>query len=355
MRNPIGTTLAVTATVLGVLACAWLAVKAAPAMLILLVSAIVASAVAPLGDRIAGISFGRARARTLPRGIALFIAYVLVLGVIGSAVAYYAYVIGEEAQRLVVDIPALVRRVSGSLAHLRELYPWLPSPESLIGQASSDESLARVYAARIYSATVGAVGFVWSSITVVILSFYMALESEQLREMFLALRPEGPRAAIARGLRLIGLQCGRYVRGQLLIAAIMAIAATIGAAAIGLRFPFLIGAAVGLGDVIPLVGTVVGAIPAALIALTQARWQLVAILVFFFILQQLEHDILVPKIMSRAVRISPVVTLAALLIGGASFGVAGALIAIPLAAALQVAIPTLLGVLRKDAGGETEA
>jgi len=355
MRNPIGTTLAITTTVLGVLACAWLAVKAAPAILILLVSAIVASAVGPLGDRIAGIRFGRAGRRTLPRGIALFVAYVLVLGLIGSAVAYYVYVIGEEAQRLVVDIPALVRRVTGSLAHLRELYPWLPSPESIIGQASSDESVARMYAARIYSATVGAVGIVWSSITVMILSFYMALESEQLREMFLDLVPERHRAAISRGLRLIGLQFGRYVRGQLLIAAIMAIAATIGAAAIGLRFPFLIGAAVGLGDFIPLVGTAVGAIPAALIALTQARWQLVAILVFFFIIQQLEHDILVPRIMSRAVRISPVVTLAALLVGGAAFGVAGALIAIPFAAALQVAIPTLLGVLREDARDETKA
>jgi len=235
-----------------------------------------------------------------------------------------------------------VRRVTGSLAHLRELYPWLPSPESIIGQASSDESVARMYAARIYSATVGAVGIVWSSITVMILSFYMALESEQLREIFLDLVPERHRAAISRGLRLIGPQFGRYVRGQLLIAAIMAIAATIGAA-------------VGLGDFIPLVGTAIGAIPAALIALTQARWQLVAILVFFFIIQQLKHDILVPRIMSRAVRISPVVTLAALLVGGASFGVAGALTAIPFAAALQVAIPALLGVLREDARDETKA
>lgn len=355
MRNPIGTTLAVTATVLGVLACAWLAVKAAPAILILLVSAIVASAVGPLGDRIAGIPFGRAGRRTLPRGLALVIAYVLVLGVIGSAVAYYVYVIGEEAQRLVIDIPTLLRRVTASLAHLRELYPSLPSPESIIGQASSDETVARMYAARIYSATVGAVGIVWSSVTVMILSFYMALESEQLRDIFLGLVPERHRATISRGLQLIGLQFGRYVRGQLLIATIMGVTATIGAAAIGLRFPFLIGAAVGLADCIPLVGAVVGAIPATLIALTQERWQLVAILVFFFVIQQIENNVLIPKIMSRAVRISPVVTLAALLIGGAAFGIAGALIAIPFAAALQVAIPTLIGMLREDAGDETQA
>jgi len=91
-----------------------------------------------------------------------------------------------------------------------------------------------------------------------------------------------------------------------------------------------------IGEMIPIVGPILSAIPAIAVASTLGIKKVIAVIIFFLIQQQLENHILVPKIMSRQVGVSPVTVIISLLIGGALLGVVGALLAVPTAAILQV-------------------
>jgi predicted PurR-regulated permease PerM len=92
----------------------------------------------------------------------------------------------------------------------------------------------------------------------------------------------------------------------------------------------------GLFELVPMVGATLGAIPAVLVALFQGPTQLVLVIAFVFVLQQIENNLLVPAVMGSQLEISPLLTIIALLIGGALMGIIGALLAVPVAAVLQV-------------------
>jgi predicted PurR-regulated permease PerM len=92
----------------------------------------------------------------------------------------------------------------------------------------------------------------------------------------------------------------------------------------------------GVGEMIPIVGPILSAVPAVAVALSVSPTLALGVIVFFFAQQQLENHILVPKIMQRQVGISAVTVIIALLIGGSLLGIVGAILAVPTAAILQV-------------------
>jgi predicted PurR-regulated permease PerM len=97
-----------------------------------------------------------------------------------------------------------------------------------------------------------------------------------------------------------------------------------------------------VGELIPMVGPVLSAIPAVIVGFTVSPTMGIGVLVFFFIQQQIENHVLVPKVMERQVGVSAVVVVVALLIGGSLLGIVGAILAVPTAAILQVLIQELL-------------
>jgi predicted PurR-regulated permease PerM len=94
----------------------------------------------------------------------------------------------------------------------------------------------------------------------------------------------------------------------------------------------------GVGELIPVVGPVLSAIPAILIAATVSMNKVLLVIIFFVIQQQFENHVLVPKVMQRQVGVSPVTVIVALLIGGKLLGIVGAILAVPTAAILQVVL-----------------
>ena len=99
----------------------------------------------------------------------------------------------------------------------------------------------------------------------------------------------------------------------------------------------------GIGELIPVVGPILAAIPALAVAATVSLKKVLFVLIFFFLQQQFENHFLVPKVMSRQVGVSPVTVIVALLIGGKLLGIVGAILAVPTAAILQVVASELLG------------
>jgi predicted PurR-regulated permease PerM len=129
---------------------------------------------------------------------------------------------------------------------------------------------------------------------------------------------------------------GFYIAGQGVLCLVMGIMSLVAYLLIGLPNVLVLGLLAGVGEAVPLIGPLVGAIPAALMALSIAPSKLVWVIVATLILHQTENSLLVPRIMRKAVGVNPFVTLLALFAFGSLLGLAGALMAIPMAAIIQL-------------------
>ena len=129
---------------------------------------------------------------------------------------------------------------------------------------------------------------------------------------------------------------GGYFRGEGLMAVVVATIVYVGLRVIGVDYALVLALIVALGELVPVVGPFIAAIPAVGMALLDSPTQAVIVLVFYVTVQQLESNVLLPTIMQRQVHVSPVLALVALYAGAAIGGVLGAIVAVPLAGSLRV-------------------
>ena len=187
----------------------------------------------------------------------------------------------------------------------------------------------------------GFVGGVFGLLTILILAFYLLLDSRTLFRNFVSLFPKAERERVEDVCRRISTKVSAWLAGQLLLAAIIGTTAAFGLWLLGVPYFYVLALIAGLGEMIPVVGPILSAIPAILVALTVSPATALFVSIFFLAQQQLENHILVPKIMERQVGISAGFVIIALLIGGSLLGIVGAILAVPTAAILQVVFQEL--------------
>jgi predicted PurR-regulated permease PerM len=162
------------------------------------------------------------------------------------------------------------------------------------------------------------------------------VDSWSLREQALFLFPRKHRARVDAASREAMMKVSAWLGGQLLLAAVIGVTSAGGLWALGIPFFYVLALVSAVGEMIPVVGPILSAIPAIAVASTVSLKTVLFVIIFFFLQQQLENHILVPKIMSRQVGISAVTVIVSLLIGGSLLGIVGAILAVPTAAILQV-------------------
>jgi predicted PurR-regulated permease PerM len=168
-------------------------------------------------------------------------------------------------------------------------------------------------------------------LAIIVISLYLLIDGPRIRHNALRIVPARQRNNVLFVEATVRSVVGSYVRGQLLLALIVGLMASAGCFILGVHFPLVIGLAAGFFELIPMLGPILGAIPAIGIAAFQG-WQLaVATVVLFVIIQQLEAHVIAPRIMGRAVGVHPIVAILAVLLGAELRGVFGALVAVPLA------------------------
>jgi predicted PurR-regulated permease PerM len=135
---------------------------------------------------------------------------------------------------------------------------------------------------------------------------------------------------------------GAYLRGQLLLSLIVGVAATIALLFLGVPYAFVLGVFAGMAELIPMLGPILGAVPAVLVALFQPFPLVLWVGLAFLVIQQLESNLLVPRISGHAVGLHPLAAMLALLVGFELAGVVGALFAVPIAGIVWVFAATAL-------------
>jgi predicted PurR-regulated permease PerM len=188
----------------------------------------------------------------------------------------------------------------------------------------------------VFGAITAVLGGVFGVLTVLIVTFYLLLEADTILLTFLRLFPPSDRPRVHEACGRVSTKVSAWLGGQLLLAGIIGSTAAVGLWLMGVPYFYVLALVAGIGEVIPVVGPLLAAIPAILVALTVSPALALGVAIFYVVQQQFENHVLVPKVMERQVGVSATMVIVALLLGGSLLGVVGAILAVPTAAILQV-------------------
>lgn len=308
-----------------------LASAAIDVLVLLFVAVLLASALEPV--------VGTVRGR-LPvgRGSSILLVYLaFFVSVIGLALIVVPAAI-DQGEEVVAGLPAFFASAQDWSATLR--------PEILSSSISAVlGSVAEVVTpgAPPDPAEVAEVGTLAAEAaitlaTLLTIVFFWLVEHARWQRYVLAFVPADRRAGTRDGWNEIEGRLGLWVRGQLLLMGAMGLATGIAYTVLGLPVALLLALIAALAEAIPIVGPLLGAIPAVLVAATVSPELALIVAGVYVVLQLVEGSVLVPVIMRNTVGISPLLVLLSLLVGGAVAGILGALLAVPIAASIEIVL-----------------
>ena len=271
--------------------------------------------------------------RRFPRWLAILILYLVIIGTLTGIGFMIVPPLVDQSQQLWASRAEMFSKAQDFLIQkgiLKEHYTLREAVEHAPGTDG------RNAAGTVMNALIGVVGGLFGLLTILILTFYILVEADSLRNTMLWLFPSRDRARVAAASRDITLKVSAWLGGQLVLGGIIGATSAIGLWLLGIPFFYVLALISGIGELIPVVGPVLSAIPAVAVAATVSMKKVLLVILFFVIQQQFENHVLVPKVMQRQVGVSPVTVIVALLIGGKLLGIVGAILAVPTAAILQV-------------------
>jgi predicted PurR-regulated permease PerM len=186
------------------------------------------------------------------------------------------------------------------------------------------------------------VGGVFTIFSILIVAFYWMTEKAIIKRLLLGLVPLDKRDEAHAIWDEIEEKLGGWTRGQAILCLAIGLASGIAYYFLGLQFWLALAIFAGITELIPFIGPFLGGAAAFIIALTDSWQKALAVVVIVFLIQQLEGAVLVPRVMKNAVGLSPLAVVLAVIVGGALMGILGAVIAIPVAAAVQVLVSHLI-------------
>jgi predicted PurR-regulated permease PerM len=313
----------------------WMLYLVRGTLLLIYVAALVAIGLSPL---VVAIQQHPRTPQRMPRWAAILVIYVLFLAAVVAVVMLVVPPLVAQARELWSDVPRLLSQGQQWLID-RGLISHEISVREAVEQAPGSGSDA---VGTVLGAVAGVVGGIFGAVTILILAFYLMLDADNILQVFVRMFPRGRRHRVRDACERVSTKVSAWLGGQLLLASIIGSTAALGLWLMGVPYFYVLALVAGIGELIPMVGPLLSAIPAVIVGFTVSPSMGFGVVVFFVIQQQIENHLLVPKVMERQVGVSAVVVIVALLLGGSLLGIVGAVLAVPTAAILQVLIQELV-------------
>jgi len=283
--------------------------------------------------------------KLVPRPYAVLLLYLFVGGLLALFFILFIPILWKEILSLNEYLPNLSRRVHEFTDEAQKWFRKIGMPEGLRFQIEQYlDGIQRDFfdfIGKIFERMVNGAIRITELFIVPVLSFYFIKDRDYFKKIMTELIPIKWRKDVFKTLRKIHLILNQFIRGELIIVAIVSILATIGFLIIQLPYAVILGIGCGIFEFIPYAGPWLGAIPAVLIAFlnspSKALWTIITVL----IVQQLEGNFITPKIMSTQVELHPVFIILSLWIGGSLFGIMGMFLAVPTVLILRVSLKDL--------------
>jgi predicted PurR-regulated permease PerM len=305
-------------------------------VLLLFVAIVISTAIKPAVDRL--------QQRGVRRSLAVGLVFLLLVILVTTLVLLGAPLVAEQSARIGASLPMIYNQIRQTMLDMRgdNLLIWrlaLAMPDHLSGFTAAGRGNAEdpITTLNVLSQflTEGA-RLLFGTIFTFILAIYWTLEGMRIKKAVILVLPQKRREEGRALIVDVENRLGSYVTGEVLLMIIIGIMSLIVYLLMGLPYALVLAIVAGLMEAVPLVGPGLGAIPAALVAYSVEPTLLFWVIAATLLIQQVENNLLVPRIMKRTVGVNPLVTLLALLALGSFFGIVGAVVAVPAAAITQL-------------------
>jgi predicted PurR-regulated permease PerM len=300
-------------------------------VLVVLIAALIAYAIVPV------IELFR---RVMPRPLAILLAYLIVIIILGAIV----YSVVNTA---VFQISALVQNASTWLTPnnkgqfpLMDLLHTIGLSDTQISDLERQSlaqlsNLAGSFASGLIPLLSGVAGGLLNILLTVVISIYLLVDGSRAISWLQKAAPKSHRSQIISTLEILQRVVGGYIRGQILLSAIIGFLVGTGLFIIGFPYAVLMGVLTFITEFIPVLGTIFAGAVAVILALTQGWVMTIVVLGFFILVHIFEGYVLAPRLIGKAVQLNPAIMLIALIAGSELFGPIGAIFAAPTAGLLQ--------------------
>ncbi|MFN8537671.1 MAG: AI-2E family transporter [Thermomicrobiales bacterium] len=311
--------------VLGLFALFWALQEARRVAIVLFAAVLLAAAVSSVANLL--------EARGVRRGITILVLYVLILATLAGVVALIVPVVTEEVDSVRRNLPAYEEQANAWLARI----PREGEPLRVNDIANEFAGRLNAFYARAGTLATAAGSLLVTLIFILVVAYLLAADTLIAEKIAGRFVPPTHRPRALRMLSRIGDQLGNWMRAQIVLAGIFGVSFGLGLWALGVPFALTLGAVGIVLELIPYVGGLFAAVLAALVAATTGDvWRIVATVVLYVVIANVEANLITPRIMGGFVGLPPVIVLVSVFIGVNVIGGLGALLAVPLAIIVKV-------------------
>jgi predicted PurR-regulated permease PerM len=301
----------------------------------------------------------RLLAHVVPKWLAILLSLLTVIGAVVLGIAFVVPVLIEQLGDFVASAPAIPARL---LARLPGVLDWFArrgllstTPERVVAEVERNvlgavETFARNILGGLGAFLSGAVSTLLSVFGILFLSVYFLADARQIEAAALNATPRRYRRDVRDLWNAFRFTLSRYLGGLALSLAIQGALSAVALAILGVPYALLLGVWVAITALVPYLGAFIGAAPAVLLALTVSPTTALLTAGLFFVIQQLEGNVLTPRIQGQAVRVHPILVFLAVIAGGELFGLLGVVFAVPMVAVLRVLFDFFRARIRVAAG-----
>lgn len=291
-------------------------------LLLLVISIIISAALSPLVEWL----YVRLR---FPRGLTVVLVYFVFIGLV---VLIFSLLLPNLAEE-VLSLGATIKGLQGSFASAQNsgFYEMFER----IGLSNFLESLGSSlsgFTGGVFQKTLGVFSGIFDFISVLVMSFYLVIQQDGMRDFAKSFAPVQYHARIGSIVTKVQSRLGRWLLGQLGLMFSIFLLTYIGLSLFGVKYSLVLALFAGLLEIVPYLGPIISAIPAVIVAFLQAPVLALAMIVMYTLIQQTENYLLVPKVIGKSIGANPLVILIALLVGFKIAGILGMMVSAPLVA-----------------------
>jgi len=273
----------------------------------------------------------------IPRALSVILIYLVLFVLAGFFITNLVTLIAGQVVEIAGNVGQFVSNLTkeSKFPFAEQLKPYIDQFYQTVdiqAAASQLQNALKIVADQLLSISIGLLNL----LLVLILTFFMTVEEEAIRDFFQSLFPSKYTRYISTRLEAVKDQIGYWLRGQLLVSLVAALLTYIGLVIFGVNYALTLSVIAGLAMVIPVIGRVFAWLIAFPIVFNQSPLLSLWMSLYYIFLQQIENNIVVPYIMNKAVGLSPIIIIIAMMIGGQYLGILGLVLSIPIATTVAI-------------------
>jgi len=297
-------------------------------LMLVFIALILASAFDPIVDWL--------QRKRLPRALGILIIYLCLFGIVFIAVDLIIAPISSQLKEFSQDLPVYWDKLMANWRGLQDFSEPYGLSDNIQGYLVSVQNYLGEATGNAVGGIFSFLGGILSFFLIMVMTFYFVIGDQAIKNSIRSLLPPRHQPYFTHLVNRMQDKIGLWLRGQLILCLVIFVLTWVGLTALGVKYALVLALFAGVMEIIPYLGPLLSAIPALLIAFVQSPILGLVVVIFYFVLQQLENYFIFPTIMQKAVGLNPIVVIIAMLIGAQLAGIWGILLAIPVATAIGV-------------------